>query len=336
MGKVICFGELLLRMSPMLNREWIHSASIPVYIGGAELNAAHALAKWNVPVRYFSAVPDHYLSREILAELNSKNIDTSKMHFSGNRIGTYYLPQGVDLKNAGVIYDRAHSSFAELEPGTVDWNSVLEDVSWLHFSAICPALSAKAVKICEELLDIASKKKITISIDLNFRAKLWQYGKQPIDIMPSLTKHCQVVMGNLWAVETMLGIESSIKESVGKSKQELIDAAGKSMLAIHKQYPGVTAMAYTFRLDKTYFGVLQHGAEQVISKEHLLGEIKDKVGSGDCFMAGLIYGLFNNNPAQDIIDFAATAAVNKLYEIGDATNRTEKEIRALMNEQVIA
>jgi 2-dehydro-3-deoxygluconokinase len=336
MAKVLCFGELLLRMSPVLDREWIHNSSMPVFIGGAELNAAHALAKWNVPVRYFTALPDHYLSREILQELEAKKIDVSKVLFSGNRIGVYYLPQGVDLKNAGVIYDRANSSFAELLPQSINWDEILQDISWLHFSAICPALNANAAIICEEVLKAASAKKITISVDLNYRAKLWQYGKRPIDIMPHLVEYCNVVMGNLWAVETMLGIPSPVRESAGKSTEELVAAAGTSMGEIHKRYPRVTDIAYTFRLEKTYFGVMQHGHEQVISKSRALENIIDKVGSGDCFMAGLIFGLYNRNAPQDIIDFASTAAVSKLSEIGDATRRTEAEIRGLMKENINA
>lgn len=327
MNKVLCFGELLMRMSPSLNQQWIQHSTMPVYIGGAELNTAHALAKWKIPVKYFSAVPDHYLSHEILDYLENKNIDTSVVQFAGNRIGVYYLPQGTDLKNAGVIYDRAHSSFAELKPGDVDWSIVLDEISWLHFSAICPALTAHTAELCKELLAQASKKGITISIDMNYRAKLWQYGKNPVDIMPALTNYCSVIMGNLWAIESMLGISSPISDSVGKTKQELVEAAGKSMLAIHQQYPSVTSIAYTFRLHDRYFGVLQHGREMVVSREHKLGKIIDKVGSGDCFMAGLIFGLYKENSAQDIIDFASAAAVGKLYEVGDATNRSEAEIR---------
>ena len=327
MGKVLCFGELLMRMSPALNQQWIQQASMPVYVGGAELNAAQALAKWKIPVKYFSAIPDHYLSHEILESLEKKNIDTSAVQFSGNRIGVYYLPQGADLKNAGVIYDRANSSFAELKQGEVDWSIVFEEVSWLHFSAICPALTAHTVALCKELLEEAAKRKLTISLDLNYRAKLWQYGVKPVDIMPDLTKYCTVIMGNLWAVESMLGIPSQIADSKNKTTEELVTAAGQSMLAIHKEYPSVTTIAYTFRLEDRYFGVMQHGKDRVISKEHKLGKLVDKVGSGDCFMAGLIFGLYKANPLQDVIDFAAAAAVGKLYEIGDATTRSETEIR---------
>jgi 2-dehydro-3-deoxygluconokinase len=332
MKKVLCFGELLLRLSPAAGGEWLRKNSMPVYLGGAELNVAHALAKWNIPVAYFTSIPDHYLSREILQELSSKGIDISRVLLSGNRIGTYYIAQGSDLKNAGVIYDRAGSSFAELNPGTIDWQKLLEGIDWFHFSAICPALSNNAAIICKEVLQAAKTKGITVSVDLNYRSKLWQYGKEPMEIMPELVEYCSVLMGNLWSVEKMLGIESSLEDSIGKSSEELVEASGKTMLRIHQSFPAITDMAFTFRLDKSYFGVMQHGKEMVISKEFVLKQVLDKAGSGDCFMAGLIYGLTKNNPAQQVIDFASAAAVGKLSEIGDATQRTEEQVLALIGD----
>lgn len=323
---VFCFGELLLRMSPVLNRKWIRNATIPVYIGGAELNVATALAKWNIPVKYGTALPDHYLSNEIIDELQSKKIDTSAIQRSGNRIGNYYLPQGADLKSAGVIYDREGSSFAQLKPGMIDWHSVLKDCTWFHFSAISPALNENVAAVCEEALQVASQMGLSISVDLNHRAKLWKYGKQPKDIMPALVQHCHIIMGNIWAAETLLGIEATIKESDGKSKEELIDAAGKSMLQLHQYYPKATTFAYTFRLPEDYWAVLQHGANMVASKQFSIGDVIDKSGSGDCFMAGLIYGLYKNHSSQQIINYAAAAAVGKLQEKGDATNQTIEQI----------
>lgn len=328
MNKVFCFGEILLRMSPSLNGKWIHDAMMPVYVGGAELNVANALAKWNLPVKYGTAMPDNYLSKEIIEELQSKKIDVSAIYLSGNRIGGYYLPQGADLKNAGVIYDRAHSSFAELRPGMINWDKTLEDCSWFHFSAISPALNENAALVCKEALKAASAKGLTISVDLNYRAKLWQYGKQPQEIMPELVSYCHLIMGNIWAAESLLGIPSPIESSAGKTKEELVEAAGKSMLQLHKQYPQALSFAYTFRLEKDYWAVLQHGPEMAVSKQFLIGEVIDKVGSGDCFMAGLIYGMYQQNMPGEIINYAAAAAVGKLQEVGDATRQTIEQVKA--------
>ncbi|MFC0773609.1 PfkB family carbohydrate kinase [Terrimonas alba] len=328
MSKIFCFGEILLRMSPVLNRKWISEASMPVYVGGAELNVATALAKWELPVMYGTAMPDNYFSKEIIDELQAKNIDTSAIHFSGDRIGIYYLPQGADLKNAGVIYDRAHSSFASLQPGMIKWDEVLKDCNWFHFSAISPALNENAALVCKEALKAASARGIKISVDLNYRAKLWQYGKQPEDVMPELVQYCDVIMGNLWAVESLLGISSPIKSSEGKSSDELIEATGNSMLQLHKHYKKASSFAYTFRLQNDYWAVLQYGAEMTVSKKFVIDEVVDRVGSGDCFMAGLIYGLYHQHQSKDIINFAAAAAVGKLYETGDATQQTVQQVKA--------
>lgn len=328
MAAVFCFGELLLRMSPVLERQWIADAKMPVYIGGAELNVATALAKWKLPVKYSTALPDNYLSKEIVDGLRARNIDTSAIHFSGNRIGMYYLPQGADLKNAGVIYDRAYSSFSELQPGMINWDKALEGCSWFHFSAISPAVNENTAAVCKEALNAASAKGMTISVDLNYRSKLWQFGRQPQDVMAELVKYCQVIMGNIWAVESLLGIESTIISSAGKLKEQLAEAAGKSMFQLHQQYPQAQSLAYTFRLEKDYWAVLQHGAEMAVSKQFLIGEVIDKVGSGDCFMAGLIYGLCNKHAAQQIINYAAAAAVGKLQEVGDATQQTIEQVNA--------
>jgi len=327
MKKVFSFGELLLRISPELNRQWIQDTKTAIYVGGAELNVASALSKWNIPAKYCTALPDNYLSKEIIGELQEKNIDTSSIILSGNKIGAYYLPQGADLKNTGVIYDRAHSSFAELKPGSINWDEALKDCGWFHFSAISPALNDHVAIVCKEALQAASAKGLTISVDLNFRAKLWQYRRQPKEVMSALLPYCNVVMGNIWSAEQLLGIECRLKESKGKSKEELIEAAGNSMKQLHLLYPKITTMAYTFRLEETYFGVLQHGKEMIISKEIPLQNIVDKAGSGDCFMAGLIYGLFNQHPLQETIDFASSAAAGKLMEKGDATNQTIQSVR---------
>src|SRR5688572_5927019 len=146
--------------------------------------------------------------------------------------------------------------------------------------------------------------------------------------MPELVKHCNVVMGNLWAAESLLGIESPIEGSTGKTKEELVESAGKSMLQLHKQYAKAETLAYTFRLDKEYFAVLQHGPEKAVSKTFEKKNIVDKAGSGDCFMAGLIYGLSHEHSTDEIINFAASAAVGKLGEKGDSSKQTIEQVKA--------
>lgn len=329
MKKVLCFGELLLRYSPRLNGRWIDESSMPVYVGGAELNVATALARWQLPVAYGTALPDHYLSQEICAHLQGKNIDTSKMIWSGSRIGVYYLPQGADLKHAGVIYDRDHSSFAQLQPGQIDWNKVLEDISWFHFSAISPALNENAATVCKEAVEAAAANHIPVSVDLNYRAKLWQWGKEPVEVMPSLVQHCEVVMGNIWAAEKMLGI--AVDPHLQREKEDFLRQAAATSQAIRTQFPKCRQVANTFRLEQEaqllYYGTLFSEDSLWVSKEHHTREVVDKVGSGDCFMAGLIYGNFKQSLPQETVDFAAAAAFDKLFVQGDATTSPVEKIK---------
>lgn len=333
MNKIVCcFGELLLRLSPALDRQWIHSASMPVFVGGAELNVATALAKWDVPVEYSTALPDNYLSREICEHIAQKNIGIRPIHFSGERIGTYYLPQGTDLKNGGVIYDRKYSSFGSLKPGMIDWDEVLRNVRWFHFSAISPALTEEVAAVCREGAAAAAAKGITVSIDLNYRASLWKYGKKPSEIMPSLVEFCDVVMGNIWAANSLLGLHVDPEIHLHGNQQDFLAHASRTAIAMHKRFPKVKTVANTFRFDQgdggiLYYAALDTGGQQYHSTELLASKIVDKVGSGDCFMAGLIYGLYHKHAPQEVIETAANAAFGKLMEKGDATNQTMESIK---------
>lgn len=329
--KVLSFGELLLRMSPRTEGGWIFENKMATYVGGAELNVASALAKWEVPSKYFTALPDHYLSHDLVEYLKGKDIDTSAIDFSGNRIGIYFLPQGSDLKNAGVIYDRAYSSFYDLKPSKIDWDKALHDVSWLHFSAINPAINENVTAVCIELLRAASQKKIKISLDLNYRAKLWKYGKEPVEVMPELAQYCDLIMGNIWAADKLLGI--SIQDDILKdnSKAAHVQHAQYTSEAIIQKFPKVKTVANTFRFDKNknaihYYATLFTNNKLHVSNEISAEDIKDKIGSGDCFMAGLIYGFYHGFDPSKIVNFSATAAVGKMYETSDATCQQASEI----------
>jgi 2-dehydro-3-deoxygluconokinase len=341
--KVLSFGEILLRICPDAGGAWLHDNTLSFYVGGAEANVATALALWGVPSAYFTAMPDNnMMSRQLTAYLQQKHIDTKPIRYQGDRIGLYYLPKGRDLKNAGVIYDRAHSSFSELQPGTIDWDAVLNDVGWLHFTAISPALNNKIAQICAEMLKAASARDITISVDLNYRAKLWQYGAQPSDIMPGLVQYCDVIMGNLWAAEKMLGIQVDASLTEGSKKEDYLRHAQSTSEQIGWLYPraGAGIIANTFRFDAgsdlgsghggnggiNYYTTLLSDKKLFVSKEFFADKIVDKVGSGDCFMAGLIYGLYRQHDLQQVLDFAAAAAFQKLFITSDATDQKVEDI----------
>lgn len=330
--KVLSFGEILLRICPDMDGEWLKENKLPFYVGGAELNVATALALWNVPSAYLSAVPDNSVTREIIDYLDKRDIDTSPMVFHGDRLGLYYLPKGKDLKNAGVIYDRANSAYADLKVGQINWDEVFEDVSWFHFSAICPAINQSIADICLEALKVASSKNITVSLDLNYRAKLWKYGKEPINILPELAKYCTLIMGNVWAANKMLGtaLHDDLKPTEGYAKETLLQQATDTSKEILSLFTACKAVANTFRFDNgkgiRYYTTIYTNNELTVSEEYVSDEILDKVGSGDCFMAGLIYGFYNQLPVSEALNFATAAAYDKLYIPSDATTSTVAEI----------
>ncbi len=335
MKKVLCFGELLLRMPPADAGEWLQNNTMPVFIGGAELNVATALATWDIPVKYFTALPDNIMSKDIKTYLEKKKIDTSPVMYSGERIGLYYLKEGADMKSSENIFDRKYSSFSTLETGMVDWDKILEDVSWFHFSAIAPAVSESAAALCAEALQAAHKKNITISVDLNNRALLWKYGKQPIEVMPELVTYCDVVMGNIWAANVLLGIPVDETVIAKNTRPDYMLHATATAKNIFNKFPQCKWVANTFRFDQSessirYYATLDSMTGQAISPLFKTDSIVDKVGSGDCFMAGLIYGLLSNHKPDDIIGFAAAAAFGKLQEKGDATKNSITQIQDIL------
>lgn len=337
MKKILCLGELLLRLSPSPNGAWLTNKQMPVFLGGSELNVATALAGWEIPVSYFTALPDNSLSHDIASYVSQKGIDTRSMVYAGERIGLYYLQQGTDMKHRGTQFDRANSSFACLPTGMVRWEEVLKDISWLHFSAITPGLSASSAALCREVLEVAASKNITISVDLNERSLLWKYGPSPASVMPELVQYCDVVMGNIWSAHTLLNIPLDTNIHQHATKETYLQHASNTALLIQERYPKCTHTALTFRFDEgkegiRYYAALHTGEQQYVSKEFHTDRIIDKVGSGDCFMAGLVYGMTTGMTHQDCIHFAAAAAFGKFQEAGDHTSHTISDIQHIIHQ----
>jgi Sugar kinases, ribokinase family len=327
---VITFGEILLRLSP----EWAQQRAA-IFVGGAEANVAAALATWGNTVAYISKAPENGLSRQVLEQLQTIGIQTDRMLWGGDRIGAYYLAQGSDLKHAEVVYDRKYSSFSEIKPGTVNWDDLLGDAKWFHWSAISPALNPDAVIICKEVLEAATRKGMTISTDLNYRSKLWQYGQQPINVMPELTKYCHVIMGNIWAANMMLGTPLNQEAIAADTKEQYLQAAKDAAAAIIAQFPVCNRVAFTFRFSSApshnlYYAVYWKDGELFVSKQYETNEVVDRVGSGDSFMAGLIHANLNGYSNQETISYAAAAAYTKLFRTGDFNLTAKESITQLM------
>ena len=210
----------------------------------------------------------------------------------------------------------------------------MNGICWFHFSAICPALSQNVADVCLEALQAAAAKNITISVDLNYRSKLWQYGKSPLEVMPDLVKYCDLVMGNVWAAEMMLGIPVVPNVHESGLKSIYLKEALKTSQGIMANFPKCQAVANTFRFDAThdikYYTTLYTDDQFYHSAEYETQAVTDKVGSGDCFMAGLIYGFYNNLLPPQTLEFATAAAFGKLFINGDATSQTVADIKSMI------
>ena len=331
MKKIVCLGEPLIRFSPSAAGGWIREGVMSSYVGGAELNVASALARWGVPVGFAAALPANALGDDMVSHMNGLGIDTSAVLRRGDRIGLYFLPVGGELKQSGVIYDRAQSSFASLKPGDLDWRRVLDGCGWLHFSAISPALGERTADLCRSAVQTAYDMGVPVSVDLNHRAGLWRYGVKPVEVMPSLVRHASMVMGNIWSAAALLGVpvDPNIHDKGGES--DYTSHARETALRVMEMVPSCRLVANTFRFDRagglSYFATVDDREGQSVSKTHLVQSPVDRVGSGDCFMAGLLYAASQGWSPSETVDFAASAAVGKLMERGDATAQTVEEVR---------
>ncbi len=323
--KVLCFGEILIRLQASQDQFFADDNTINQYFGGSEMNVAATLAHLGMQSKMFTSLPKNNLTTEILSTLEHKGIDTSLVLIGGDRIGIYYLQSANGLSKGDVIYDRKYSAFDLLDPNIVDWDLIFEDCNWFHFSAITPALNHKLVDILLTALKKAREKCITISVDLNYRSKLWNYGKYPIEIMPILVDYADVIMGNIWASNKMLGIgiqEYLERDTPIEYYQEAANLTAKEMF---KKFPRCNHIANTFRFmdnptHNLLYGTYHTNEGNYISSIHETNEVIDRIGSGDAFMGGLIFGIKQNYTPQQIVNKATQVAFDKLFVAGDFIN----------------
>jgi 2-dehydro-3-deoxygluconokinase len=320
--KILCFGEIMLRLSPPDQLRLVQAQSFDVVYGGSEANVAVSLAQLGMQAAYATRVPDNELGRSALFALDRYGVNTQACVFGGERLGIYFLETGAGRRNSKVLYDRSNSGMATLAPGTIDWHQTFKDTTWLHWSGITPALSRQAAEATLEALQIARQYKIRVSCDLNYRDKLWKYGKPPVEIMPELMQLTDVLLGDQTAFEICLGACETDRDTLLKR--------------LTTQFPGLEYIAISSReghsaSHNTYQGMLFDGTSIYESRSYELPHILDRIGSGDAFMAGLIFCLSRASQApQEAVEFAAAAAALKHYIRGDFNLSTESEIRSLV------
>lgn len=328
MKTVLTFGELLIRLQTSTSefiRQDDTTANISAFAGGSEANVSVALGHLGIPNAYFTAIPNNAIAKEIVAVLESNNVDTSKIKWSGDRIGMYILLSANGLTSGDVVYDRKYSSFSQLKAEDIDWDVLFEGCSWFHWTAITPALSEDAAHLMKGALEEASKRGLTISVDLNYRSKLWQYGKSPLDVMPDLVQYCDVIMGNIWAENKMLG--TTVDEALNRdtTKEDYISASHNTAVEIFAKFPKCSHVSNTFRFmdnakHNLFYGVYHTPEGDYVSETFETLNVVDRIGSGDAFMAGLLCGIYKGYQPQEIIDTATQTGFQKLFVQGDFTN----------------
>jgi 2-dehydro-3-deoxygluconokinase len=337
MKKVVTFGEIMLRLSPREHLRFSQADSMDVVYGGGESNVAVSLANYGVPVEFVTRLPQNDLGACAMMEMRKRGVGTEHIIYGGDRLGIYFLETGAVSRGSKVVYDRAHSAMAEIERGMIDWDAVFEGVSWFHWTGITPAISQGAADACLEAVRIASEKGITISTDLNYRAKLWNYGQPSEPIMTELTAYCDVILGNEEDAEKHFGIKPEGLDITIQGDQVKAEAFQSVCEQMMKKFPKAKKVITTLRgsisaSHNTWAGILYDGQNIYTSPEYQITHIVDRVGGGDSFMGGLIYGLLKYpEDDQNALNFAVAASCLKHTIKGDANLVTVAEVEKLMS-----
>jgi 2-dehydro-3-deoxygluconokinase len=331
---VVTFGEVMLRLSTQDHLRIGQARQLDFTFGGGEANVAVSLANYGIPVSFLSRLPENDLADACIAELKGLGVGTDHLLRGGERMGTYFLETGAVNRASKVIYDRAHSALSEIEPGMIDWDKVFNEVTWFHWTGITPAVSASAADVCREAIGAANKKGITVSTDLNYRKNLWKYGLTAREVMPELVQACDVVLGNEEDAAMALDIHpDGVDVTRGQVDAEAYLSVSKKIM---ERNPRCKKVITTLRgsinaSHNTWSGVLYDGTTLYTAPEYNITHIVDRVGGGDSFMGGLIYGLLTfEDDLQSALNFAVAASCLKHTIFGDYNRVSVEEVEKLM------
>jgi 2-dehydro-3-deoxygluconokinase len=333
-NKVVTFGEIMLRLSTPGYERFVQATKFDINYGGGEANVAVSLANYGIPVDFVTRLPKNDIGQACAASLRKFNVGINNIVWGGERLGIYFLETGAVARASKVVYDRAYSSIATIEPGMIDWDKVFEGVTWFHWTGITPAISDGTAKVCLEAIKAANKKGITVSTDLNFRKNLWKYGKKASEVMPDLVEGCDIILGNEEDAEMVFGIKP---QGVDVTKGHVEAAAYQSVCEqLMKRFPKAKKVIVTLRGSvnanhNTWSGVLWDGKKLYKAPDYDITHIVDRVGGGDSFMGGLIYGLLTyTGDDQKALNFAVAASCLKHTIPGDFNLVTVDEVEKLM------
>ncbi len=332
--RVVTFGEIMMRLAPPGFQRLGQARSLDVVYGGGEANVAVSLAGFGMPVDYVTRLPANELGDACVMFLRQYGVGTSKIVRGGERLGIYFLEMGAMQRASKVVYDRSNSAIATIQRGMVDWQSVLVDADWFHWTGITPAISASLADVCLEGMQAAHAKGLTVSCDLNYRSKLWKWGKKAGEVMSELVRYCSVAVGNEEDAAQVFGIHPPDTDITSGQ----VDAAKYRSVCdkLVERFPSLKTVAITLRgslsaSHNTWSGILWHEGQIYIAPIYDLTHIVDRVGGGDAFVAGLIYGLNTcQGDAQRALDFAVAASCLKHSIVGDFNLVTVDEVEKLM------
>ena len=336
MKKVVTFGEIMLRLATPGYLRFSQASEFTATFGGGEANVAVSLANYGMDAKFVTRMPKNDIAQSCIMDLRKHGVDTSGIVFGGDRLGIYFLETGAVARASKVVYDRANSSIAEIKPGMIDWEKELAGADWFHWTGITPALSQGAADACLEAIKMANKMGVTVSCDLNYRKNLWKYGKTAAEIMPALVEGCDVILGNEEDAEKVFGIKPEgfdVTATGGQVNAAEFESVCKQMM---QKFPRAKKVIITLRGSinanhNTWGGVLWDGKTLYQSPRYDITHIVDRVGGGDSFMGGLIYGLLTyTGDDQKALNFAVAASCLKHTIYGDFNLVTVQEVENLM------
>lgn len=332
MTRVVTFGEVMLRLKAPASERLMQSPFLEATFGGAEANVSVSLAQYGLAVSFVSVLPQNPLGDAAIQSIRGFGADTSFVKRAGDRIGIYFLESGANQRPSRVTYDRSGSSIAAAKPGDFDWGAVFSGASWFHVSGVTPAISQSAADLTLEAITAARAAGVTVSCDYNYRKNLWKYGKTAPEVMREIVANVNVGIANEEDCEKALGISSSVDVHGGELDQERYRRIAQS---VFEAFPNLDKQVITLRESHSadyngWSAVLYNGREMVSSRHYEISDIVDRVGAGDSFAAGLIYGLMIFEDDQRALEFATAASCLKHSIAGDFNRVSVSEVEALM------
>ncbi|HEU0139021.1 MAG TPA: sugar kinase [Bryobacteraceae bacterium] len=329
---VVTFGEIMLRLAPPGFERFLQSPQFVATFGGGEANVAVALANFGNPARYVTVLPSNPIADAFVGELRRFGVDASAIVRSKGRMGIYFVEPGANQRPSKVVYDRENSAIALAKPGDVDWNKTFDGASWFHVTGITPAISQGAADLALESVRVAREKGLTVSCDLNYRKNLWKYGKTAKEVMSELFKSVDVGVANEEDCQMSLGIQADVDVHSGKLDGEQYRKLTDKVLA---QYPNLKMLGVTLRESFSashngWSACLNDREQFIVSRRYDITHIVDRVGGGDSFAGGLIYGLLNLSSHQEALEFAVAASCLKHSIPGDFNRFTVDEVKGLL------